>query len=281
MEGWQIAGGTVTGTMHLNPIKFGNNQDAYHWVNTPDMLIAIVSDGCGSSPDSEVGAKVGSKVVARTVRDWMNMWGLEAAKMDIASLNDDFMWEAVRTESINALKQTAVSMCIVKQAAVDVGTSLLRTIKDAFLFTVVGVVLTDRVFVLFTIGDGFAMVNGIELGLGEYPEDAPPYMMYAPIIHQLVDPTPESYKFKVHCVVPTNTISHVLIGSDGAQKYLLPTLDGDVSEFWHEDKYFINPDQVRRRLAVINKTNFVKVRGPLKDDTTLVVIRRTPEVVNE
>lgn len=275
MEGWQITGGTVTGIDHLNPIKFGNNQDAYHWIDTPDMLIAIVSDGCGSSPDSEVGAKVGSKVVAQTVRDWMDMWGLEAAKVDIANLSDDFMWEAVRTESINTLKQIAVGMCTVKQAVVDMGPKLLRTIKDAFLFTVVGIVLTDRVFVLFTIGDGFAMINGIELNLGEYPEDAPPYMMYTPIIPQLVDPTPELYKFRIHCVVPINTIDHVLIGSDGAKKYLLPTLDGDVSEFWHEDKYFINSDQVRRRLAVINKTNFVKVRGPLKDDTTLVVVRHT------
>lgn len=272
MQGWEIAGGTVTGTMHLNPIKFGNNQDAFYWIEAPDMLIAIVSDGCGSSPDSEVGAKMGCKVVAQCTQFWMEKWGLGASRKDIMELRDGniLMWELIRTDVVAKLKDIALGM----------GPNLLRTIKDAFLFTVVGVVLTDCVFALFTIGDGFAMMNGVEFYLKEYPEDAPPYMMYSTIADQLVDPTPELYKFVIHWVVSTDTIKHVVIGSDGAKKYLLPTLAGDVSEFWQEDKYFINPDQVRRRLALINKTNFVKVRGPLKDDTTLVVIRRTPEVVN-
>ena len=112
-----------------------------------------------------------------------------------------------------------------------------------------------------------------------YADDMPPYMMYSPIMDKLVNSPLESCTFTIHHIVPTAGVSNIVIGSDGVHNYLLPTLDGDISEFWQEDKYFINPDQVRRRLATINKTNFVNVQGPLKDDTTLVVIRRTPEVL--
>lgn len=270
MEGWQIAGGSVTGTMHLNPIKFGNNQDAFYWIETRDMIIAVVSDGCGSSLDSEVGAKIGSKLFAQRTQYWMEKWGLDVSHRDIMELREEFMWELIRTDVVAELKDVAIGM----------GPSLHRTIKDSFLFTVVGVVLTNQVFVLFTIGDGFAAKNGREEPLIEYPGDAPPYMMYAPIMDKLMNPPPESCEVAIHEICPTGIVENIAIGSDGVGKYLLPVLDGDLSEFWREDKYFNNPDQVRRRLALINKTNFVKVRGPLKDDTTLVVIRRSIENVD-
>lgn len=271
MEGWQIAGGTVTGTDHLNPIKFSNNQDAFYWIETPDMIIAVVSDGCGSKPNSEVGAKIGSRIVARNTLRWMNQWGLNAARKDITELREEFMWELIRIESVAKLQGIARGM----------GPCLHDAIKDSFLFTIVGVVLTDSVFVLFTIGDGFAVKNGREIPLGEYPNDAPPYMMYSPIMADLIDPPVESCEVAIHDVSTIDVVEHIVIGSDGAKKHLLPALDNDISEFWQEDRYFSNTDQVRRRLAIINKTNFIKVRGPLKDDTTLVIIRRVPEMLGD
>jgi len=265
VDGWQVAGGTVTGTMHLNPVKFGNNQDAFFWQEKDGNIIAVVSDGCGSMPHSEVGAKIGCRCVTERVLYWLDKLRLDPILAPKA-LRDPFWWEAIQATAVDDIYRIAC----------NIGPDLYRNVKDFFLFTVNGILVTEYVTVLFSIGDGFAMLNGHEFDLGQYPEDAPPYMMYSAIQHRLKDPTPELYKFQVHAVWLTKDVNNVVIGSDGVGKYLMPVLDNDISEFWQDDRYFQNPDMVRRRLATINKTNFVKVRGPLRDDTTLVVIRRSP-----
>ncbi|MDO8622315.1 MAG: protein phosphatase 2C domain-containing protein, partial [bacterium] len=55
-----------------------------------------------------------------------------------------------------------------------------------------------------------------------------------------------------------------------------------IDQFWTDDRYFRNPDMVRRRLTLVNREavraeNGMLARTPglLPDDTTLVVIRRT------
>jgi len=252
--------------MHLKPVKFDNNQDAFYWVVSNEVLVAVVSDGCGSGEHNEVGAKIGCRVVANQLAFWLRRFGLCSPTTPIAAFREPFMWEASRAAIIEEIVKVARNM----------GSDFYRTIKGFFLFTVNGVLMTESVVVSFSIGDGFCMANGNSFELGEYPEDAPPYMMYSPIQDKLRDPTPELYKFQVNAVWTTDCVQHVVIGSDGVGKFLMPALNNDISEFWTDDRYFQNSDQVRRRLAVINKTNF-KVRGPLKDDTTLIVIRRIPE----
>ena len=84
----------------------------------------------------------------------------------------------------------------------------------------------------------------------------------------------------------------MLIGSDGVSDLIqvaeqaLPgrsEMVGDLADFWQDDRYFRNPDQVRRRLALINREvtmldkqaqHWVRQSGLLPDDTTLIVIRR-------
>lgn len=266
MNGWQIAGGSVTGTMHLKPVKFDNNQDAFYWVVSDEALVAVVSDGCGSGEHSEVGAKVGCRLVARQLAFWLDRFGMGSPSFIHQAFREPFMWEVSRANVVDMICDVARGM----------GSSFHQTIRDFFLFTVNGVLMTRNSCVLFSIGDGFSMLNGSEFNLGEFPGDAPPYMMYSPIQDTLKDPTPELYKFQIHAVWLASCVRHVVIGSDGVGKYLMPALNNDISEFWTDDKYFQNPDQIRRSLAVINKTNF-KVRGPLRDDTTLIVIRRIPE----
>ena len=59
---FQLAFATVAGRMHH--LSGRNNQDAYAWTQGPGGLIAVVCDGCGSGPHSEVGAQVGARLVA-------------------------------------------------------------------------------------------------------------------------------------------------------------------------------------------------------------------------
>lgn len=263
MDGWQIAGGSVTGTRHLNPIKFGNNQDSFYWVNADNVLIAVVSDGCSSSAHSEVGAKIGCRLVANHLSDWFSHFGSD----DPEAIRLPYLWEVVR---VTVLEDICKVVC-------GMGGIPHRIIKDYFLFTVMGVMMGKGLCVLFSIGDGFSMLNKTIFELGVYPKNEPPYMMYGAMQDKLENPTPELYKFQINAVWFMDSIDHVVIGSDGVSDHLMKVPGFDISEFWTNDNYFRNSDLVRRRLAVINKTNFVNVRGPLKDDTTLVVIRRTPK----
>jgi hypothetical protein len=56
---------------------------------------------------------------------------------------------------------------------------------------------------------------------------------------------------------------------------------GPLSQFWQEERFFCNPDMVRRRLAGIardvttrSEAGIRKEAGLLTDDTTLIVGRR-------
>lgn len=249
---WQIAGGSVIGTMHLSPINITNNQDAYYWIQDDNMLVAVVCDGCGSAPHSEVGAQIGARMAGEYIKHFSNDYGI--------------MWGVVRWGIVEKILNMAKLM----------GSNPYGVIRDYFFFTINGVVITDTETTFFTIGDGFAMLNDDVIDLGNYPNDAPPYVMYAAIQDKLKNPQPELYDFKIHKIIPTSEVNHILIGSDGVGNYLLPVIDGDLSTFWTDDKYFQNADQVRRKLAVINKTN-LRQRGPLRDDTTLITIRRERE----
>ncbi len=245
---WQIAGGTVCGTMHQNPVNITNNQDAFHWIQQDDMVVAVVCDGCGSSPHSEVGAQIGVRLAVEYIKHF--------------SSGRIILWSLIKQGIVEKMLKMSELM----------GNNPYRVIRDYFLFTINGVIITDTETTFFTIGDGFAMLNDDVIELGDYPDDAPPYIVYAAILDKLKNPQPELYQFKIHKIVPTSEVDHILIGTDGVGKYLLPAMDGDLSTFWAED-CFQNADQVRRKLAVINKTN-CRQRGPLRDDTTLITIRR-------
>ena len=62
---FEAAAGTIVGTAHLHAGR--NGQDGFAIHRRGDVTVAVVTDGCGSSPHSEVGAKIGAAIVARCV----------------------------------------------------------------------------------------------------------------------------------------------------------------------------------------------------------------------
>jgi hypothetical protein len=86
-------------------------------------------------------------------------------------------------------------------------------------------------------------------------------------------------------------VESILIGTDGVSDLIkaancnLPgksELVGEIGQFWEDDRYFKNPDAIRRQLALINREvtkpdwpehQLTKEVGLLPDDTTLVVMR--------
>ena len=280
MQGiFEAAGGSVMGRYHQR--NSTNNQDAWQLTLDTNTAIAIVCDGCGSGIHSEVGAQLGARLMVQILRQQLpTVDGNAESGPDLA------FWHYVQTELLTQLRSIALSCGDRAQ--------LVRTVHDYLLFTIVGAIATPQWTQLFTLGDGVLILNGEVLSLPTYAHNAPPYAAYGLIAPRHVDLKPTDWQFKVHQTVPTSTVESLLVGTDGvhdliavADQYLPGQQEfvGAIDQFWSDDRYFNNPDRVRRRLAQINRTvthypdsaqRRVVHPGLLGDDTTLIVWRKLP-----
>ena len=120
---FEVAGGSVAGHAHV--VARRNNQDAFCWASDGDGLVAVVCDGCGSGPHSEVGAQVGSRLLVQA-----------ATRLLRSGLDVSELLEQVRQDVLANLRLLAHGM------SVDAA-RFPRTVADHFLFTIVGVLITS------------------------------------------------------------------------------------------------------------------------------------------
>ncbi|MBW4619949.1 MAG: protein phosphatase 2C domain-containing protein [Cyanosarcina radialis HA8281-LM2] len=311
---WEIAGGSVTGRDRL---RFGkNNQDAFSWaIAKSGAIVAVVGDGCGSKTHSEVGAKIGVELVtAAIVRQLegdgeMGRWGdgemgkqgkqgkqgrVFNSTLHAQNSTLSIDWQQVQQEVLMQLQSLAKAM----------GGDFAETVQNYFLFTIVGALVTSASATIFAIGDGVAIANGKPIQLGPFPGNAPPYLAYGLFVPSPPSPLPslgegcpiergEGWQFQIHQQLSIDEVESILIGTDGVSNLievadrLLPGKSepvGEVSQFWEDDRYFKNPDAIRRQLSLINREvtkpdwqghQLVKEVGFLPDDTTLVAMRRS------
>lgn len=251
---FELAAGSVAGRDHR--LEGRNNQDAAHMLQLPQATVAVVCDGCGSGRHSEVGAALGSRLIVQAI-----------VENDLDKLNEPAFWEAIREHVLRDLDALARRM----------GGPRPAILEEFFLFTVVGAVMVPAGAAFFSLGDGLIVVNGERIPLGPFPNNAPPYLGYG------------TQSFTVHRTLPTDTVDHFLIGTDGvfdlvaAADKPLPGKDdlvGPIERLWTDDRFFANPDRLRRHLALANR-DVVRgdrhERGLLSDDTTIVAGRRRKE----
>jgi len=269
---FELAGGSVIGQNHLRVGK--NNQDAYFWSVTDTSIVAVVCDGCGSGMHSEVGAKLGTRMLVDTIQNCLN----EDCLNENWHLDDADLWQTIQNQLLNQLQQVAEQL----------GGDRIQTVQDYLLFTILGVVITSTTTAIFTLGDGVIAINDQRIGLGPFANNAPPYLAYG-LLKQM---TSDSFQLKALQVLPTECLQSVLIGTDGVSDLMqvaeqsLPgrsEIVGDIAQFWQDDRYFSNPYQIRRRLSLINRDvktldhhsqQYLRHSGLLPDDTTLIVIRK-------
>lgn len=275
---FEIAGGTVIGCEHAKAGR--NNQDAFYWTASDLAIVAVVTDGCSDAPHSEVGAKIGSRVFAECLKayenDFANLSGLTSS-LDVTAI-----LKYVCVDSHEKFSEIMKSMC-----------GDLRNVPyDYFLFTVMGAIVSDKLTAVFSIGDGVYCLNSACGRIGPFDNNMPPYFGYSLLQKHFSKPDFGWLNLKIHEIAATQTINSVLIGTDGidnlieAENSKTPGKEeivGPISQFWENDRYFKNPDMVRRKLSLTNRTvtkinwenrNIIKEHGLLPDDTTLVVIRR-------
>lgn len=264
---FELASGSAIGREHVRVGK--NNQDASCWRVTEQGVIAVVCDGCGSGTHSEVGAKLGARLLVEI---------LQRALVSDRPLEPETMGQTLQQALLAQLRPVAEAL----------GGDRTQTVHDYLLFTIAGVVITPVMASIFTLGDGVIAINNEVIHLGPFVNNAPPYLAYG-LFEKTVS---DALQIKVLQTLPTDQVQSLLLGTDGVADLVavagepLPgrsELVGDIDQFWQDDRYFRNPDQVRRRLTLINREvstfhapsqQWLRQPGLLPDDTTLIAIRR-------
>jgi len=264
---FQFAAGTIPGRDHALVGK--NNQDAVCRLERHGCAALVVSDGCGSVADSEIGAWLGTRWAADAL---LTQFAAKPQTLDNEELAAE-LFERVRIELLTRLK--------------SLGATLPTETTRQFLFTLVGALLTPTRTTLFSLGDGVLALNGEVLQLGPFANNQPPYLAYG-----LQHDAARAPKFTVHRLIDTRDVQTLLLGTDGLAQWralearTLPGRNdtvGPLRQFWEDARYFANADAIRRKLALINRTHMNadwdartlhREGGLLRDDTTLIVARR-------
>ncbi len=277
---FQYTAGSVRGKEHFLDGK--NNQDAFCIESQGGMTVVIVSDGCGdsSSPYSEVGARIGSRLTAHSVLALASRALSMPAPKNSSYLLSESLWETVRQDVLSQLRILARWM----------GTSMTEVVRNHFLFTTMGALITEDVSVFFGLGDGVVIVNGEEKAIS-FPDNKPPYIGYG-LVSSTLDLELEHSSYTIHQAVWTRDLESFVIATDGisdlmgsAERMMPGTtqLVGPISQLWTNSSFFANPDNLRRWLARANRDGQKmdweervarKYHGLLHDDTTIVVGRR-------
>jgi hypothetical protein len=277
MKEFELAGVSVAGTTH---IKRGmNNQDSFYWLQADEYVIALVSDGCGSTKYSEVGSRLLSRIFAHYLAKYLQRSrGVEGEKL----FQSERWWEELRQDVLARIRLIAQEM----------GENWWEILRDYFLATLVGVVIREDTTCVFSCGDGFFAVNGQLQEIGPFEGNKPPYLVYGLTGSEITDTNAALLNIQRNHIIPTSELHSLMIGTDGvgdlvnlaeksfpAQEKLI----GPIEQFWSDDVYFANPSWMRNTLTTINtekkrvnwnERDVQRFPGLLPDDTTVITLRR-------
>ncbi len=270
-----IAGGSVIGSEHAMLGRPGsrNNQDALNWVYGRNCIFAVVCDGCSKGAHSEIGSQLISRILSRIVINLADA-ALDANPAANLGVGSEF-WKRVEQFLLNDV------LTITRM----IGGSLSQTITDFWLSTIVGVLITPDLTYIVAVGDGFYAVNGEEIVLKPEAGNSPAYIAYQISGTTLTVENPEILHLRVHDTFATDSVESIILASDGVQDLIdnaennLPGKAekiGSVHQF-SDRRFFTNPDNVRRRLALTGLETVSENRiasSPLKDYTTVITILR-------
>ena len=206
-----IGAAAVTGARHARSGR--NGQDAVATWAEGDATVLVVCDGCSAGASSEVGARLGARLVCTAA----------ARRLRAGAAVDDLaMWNAVRDEVVR----------VIGGIVEHVGGDRAAVVADAWLFTIVAAATRGGRAAIWAIGDGAYAIDGRVTQLGPCPDNAPPYLAY----DLLGDPRPAHF-----AVVPAGWGS-LAVATDGALEIDLARLIAP--------RFASHPDALRRQLAL-------------------------------
>ena len=261
---WEWASGSVQGREHW--LARRNNQDAVCVVAGADSLVAVVADGCGSAPHSEVGARLGAALLARAL----------AARA--GCLTDGSAAAAAVGAALDEVLTSLERLSGGRDAAA------LPWVRDHLLATTLGVVITAERGIVFRLGDGVVGVNG-DLATHAAPDNAPPYLAYRLVPSECCRLDPSAITPVVEWEGAAESLDSVIIATDGAGELRDGGHDAHATlRAWlADDRLFRHPAALGRRLTLLARDeqtidweaqHLRKRPGLLRDDTTLFLLRR-------
>lgn len=285
---FEIASGSVTGAQHVHDGR--PNQDALCVLNTSTHTIVVVADGCSEGAHSEVGAHLGVRYATRAAQWSIDTFVTAPADDPTPPVSEydgmKHVWAYIRDHVREGLAESLGRMGRFSDH------DRRPMVNDLFLFTLVVGIIDRRPggkASFAAIGDGFLAVNGAIVPYPKFPNNRPPYVAYL-LVNSSIEL--KLLEWQPLWTGPTREVHSFVIGTDGVDDFVehqnapmpgnpvpgRPRLVGPLSQFWEEDRYFINPDMVRRKLILCNGGVGPRSArsGLLRDDTTLVVGRRVP-----
>lgn len=180
--------GSVVGSDHV--AAFRDNQDGCAARRGYGWSVVVVTDGCGSAPRSEIGAKLGAVFLAR------------AAVARLARLTPRAACDAIHGDLVSSLAATARALGGGAARARDV-------LADAFLFSWLCAAVGPTRAVVLGQGDGAFAVDGEVTQLDPGPANAPSYAAYALTSGDLARPV-------LHVDRPAVRVASLVVATDGA-----------------------------------------------------------------
>jgi len=232
----KIGYGTIQGSAHRK-LDY-NNQDAVLVFETDELLIGLVADGCGSGANSEVGAQLAVKRVAKIIDEKIKL------KSD---------WKTDLKKDLQAYSRTIAHLH---------DTSVSHFVKDYLLYTLVGFVkYRDRITV-FSCGDGVIVIDDNIQIIDQ--NNQPKYLNNELNNSQGAEFQFQEFKYEGQ---------KILIGSDGVEDIIAGIDNKLIPEYLSfndlmcDEANYYNPVQLPKLLQKYSKKNV------LVDDCTLIMLK--------
>jgi hypothetical protein len=190
-----------------------NNQDGVF----TSSRVAVVTDGCSSQPQSEVGAQLG----ARFLGQWLSTQ---------AELSADLPQRA--TDALSGY---------LYQSVLALGPEVEALLERYFLFTFLAAVRIGERGMIFGLGDGAFLVDDELVRIDSGPDNAPPYCAYR-LTTSGSRPEAQLHFF--------GTAKRLAVMTDGFAHLEQPRLLG----LMEESALHRNPLTLQRRLNVLAET---------------------------
>lgn len=244
--------GSVTGRDHRRAERDG--QDGHAIVASADVVAAIVTDGCSSGRASEIGARVGAA------------WLGALVEQRFAGVGDETDARAAVSDVTDAL---LLRLELLARSFDPAGELRVAAVDHALLFGFLVAVVTPRTAIVFGVGDGIVVANGVVTSIDPGPENAPPYLAY-----RLVGGARDRMAPRIHLVAPTAEIDALTVATDGLAPLVAAAAatgpDASLAALVADPRYVTNPSLLRKRLIVLSD------RATFSDDATVAVVRRRP-----
>lgn len=232
MQNYQVRAGQIIGRDHL--LRQTNCQDSYALIERDHYIIGIVCDGCSEGERSEIGAALGAEYLSQ-----------RASQLLDEGTPTHALPECLYRDTLTFLENLCVLMPDPQRRAF---------VQKYLLFTVVGVIITPEMTLLFTAGDGLIAVDNFKAMIDQGNE--PTYLAY----HLVKSHLPSWYQLPpgFECHTMAQNWQRLAIGSDGFELEL-------VSDLWGQ----AHPRALQRKLNYWSNQE-----RRFKDDTTLIVIEK-------